>query len=110
MEDVLDNIIAELFGKTLQNQKCSKCFDNGQHYTSLSITNCPKHLFVRSQLVGTTVQNAFILTPHVNISKIISKNIIYTRSYSIYTLRSFITFYEKKKERQYITYARKKQD
>ncbi|CAF1364689.1 unnamed protein product [Adineta steineri] len=108
-EDILDNVVADLFGRTLQKYTCPECSDEGPHYSSMILSNCSKHFFVRPQSAGATAHNVFRLTPRINISKIISNKIIHTSSYARYTLQSFITFYEKNKDRQYVTYTRKKE-
>jgi hypothetical protein len=110
VEDVLGDVLADLFGQTLQKKVCPRCSDEGLHYTSLSIINCPKHLFVYCEPTEAIEQNVFKLTPHVDIYKIISSNITFTRSYSRYTLQSFITFYKKNDVHHYFTFARQKED
>jgi hypothetical protein len=106
----LDTVMADLFGRTVEKKVCPKCSDEGLHYNSLSIIHCPKHMFVRCEPTSTLDQKVFELTPHIDISKIISSTISFTSSYSRYTLQSFITFYEKNEARRYFTYARHKDD
>ena len=50
------------------------------------------------------------LTTHVDFAKILSTNVICTRSYSRYTLQSFIVFNGTDNHRHYMTYAQFKQD
>jgi len=69
------------------------------------------HLFVYCESTATSEQNVFKLTPHIDISKIISSNVTFTRSYSLYTLQSFITFGKTKNGfRHYFAFARYKDD
>ena len=46
-EDILENVIANLFGPTLEKKICPKCFNDNQHFSSFSLMNCPKNLFIR---------------------------------------------------------------
>jgi hypothetical protein len=110
VEDSLDDVLAELFGEMLEKKACPNCCDEGPHYISLSIINCPKHLFIRCAPPEGFEQNMFQLTPHIDISKIISSHVPFTHSYSHYTLQSFITFYKKKDFHHFFTYVRRKGD
>jgi hypothetical protein len=110
VEDSLDNIMADKFGPTLQNKVCPECLTNGLHYSSLSLMNCPKHLFVRFHPTTTTGHMKHKLSSHIDFAKIVSNNVIFTRSYTRYTLQSFITFDGIDDNGHYVTYARKKDD
>lgn len=109
-EATLDNVVQDLFGPTLQKKLCPKCLNNNQHQTSLSIMNCPKDLFIRFDPIVSAGQKRPKLTTHVDFANIISTNITYTRSYSRYTLQSFIVFNGKDDNGHYMTYARHKDD
>ncbi|CAF4791551.1 unnamed protein product, partial [Rotaria socialis] len=83
---------------------------NDLHPTSISILNCPKHLFVHLDPHVTNDTKRPKLTTHVDFGKILSNNVIYTRSYSRYTLQSFIVIDGKDNTAHNMTYARSKQD
>ncbi len=106
--DILENIVADLFGRTLQKNICPRCFDDNEHYCSLSLMNCPKNLFVRFDPNINTGNKRHMLKTHVNFSNIISNNIIFTSSYTCYTLQSFVVFYGKDDKGHYVTFAQKK--
>jgi hypothetical protein len=110
VQDNLENVMAELFGPTLQRKICPECFNDGPHRTSLSLMNCPKNLFVRFHPTTTTGHINHKLSCHVDFTKILSKKIISTRSYSRYTLQSFITHNGTDDNGHYVTFARKKSD
>ena len=109
-EDTLDNIVADLFGPTLKMNICPKCAQQGQYDTSLSIMNCPKDLFIRFEPNVTMGQHRPKLTTHVDFAKIISRNVACTRSYSSYTLQSFIVFHGEDDDGHYMTFAQHKGD
>lgn len=110
VNDTLDVVVAELFKDTEPKCVCPKCFIESTHKKTMLIGSCPKHLFVYCHLPAASNTSLFKLTPHVNISQIITDNVIYTNSYSRYTLQAFITFNEKNNTRHYFTYARYKED
>lgn len=107
-ENTLDDIMADLFGPISRKQVCPKCIKLELNQSSLSIMNCPKNLFVRFDPAVATGRHRPKLTPHVNFAKIISNNVTYTRSYSRYTLQSFIVFDGKDDNGHYMTFARYK--
>ncbi|CAF1029304.1 unnamed protein product [Rotaria sordida] len=109
-EETIDSIMANLFAPVLDMQLCLKCFKNDLHSTSMSILNCPKHLFLQFDPHVTENRKRPKLTAHVDFAKILSNNVIYTRSYSRYTLQSFIVFNGTDNNGHYMTYARSKQD
>ena len=76
----------------------------------MSILNCPKHMFLRVDPFMAENRKRPKLTTHVDLAKILSNNVICTRSYSPYTLQSFIVFNDTDNHRHYMTYARFKQD
>ncbi|CAF1297608.1 unnamed protein product [Rotaria magnacalcarata] len=109
-EDTLDNIVADLFGPTLKMNICPKCVKQGQYDTLLSIMNCPKDLLIRFEASVTTGQHRPKLTIHVDFARIISRNVACTRSYSRYTLQSFIVFHGEDDDEYYMTFAQHKGD
>ncbi|CAF4893748.1 unnamed protein product, partial [Rotaria socialis] len=64
-EETFDNITANLFGPVLDMQICDKCLKNDLHPTSISILNCPKHLFVHLDPHVTNDTKRPKLTTHV---------------------------------------------
>ncbi|CAF4155274.1 unnamed protein product, partial [Rotaria magnacalcarata] len=50
------------------------------------------------------------LTTHVDFAQIISRNVACTRSYSRYTLQSFIVFHDEDDDGHYMTFAQHKGD
>ncbi|CAF3851389.1 unnamed protein product, partial [Rotaria magnacalcarata] len=109
-EDTLDNIVADLFGPTLTMNICPKCVKQGQYDSSLSIMNCPKDLFIRFEPNVAMGQHRPKLTTHVDFAQIISRNVARTRSYSRYTLQSFIVFHGEDDDGHYMTFAQHKGD
>ncbi|CAF5016840.1 unnamed protein product, partial [Rotaria sp. Silwood1] len=109
-EETIDSIMADLFGPVLDMQLCLNCFKNDLHPISMSILNCPKHLFILFDPHVTGNRKRPKLTAHVDFAKILSNNVICTRSYSRYTLQSFIVFNGTDDNGHYMTYARSKQD
>ena len=102
--------MADLFGPVLDMQLCLTCLKNDLHPTSMSILNCPKHMFLRFDSFVAENRKRPKLTTHVDFAKILSTNVICTRSYSRYTLQSFIVFNGTDNHGYYMTYARFKQD
>ncbi|CAF2072354.1 unnamed protein product [Rotaria magnacalcarata] len=109
-EETFDNIMANLFGPVLDMQICDNCLKNDLHPTSISILNCLKHLFVHLDPHVANDTKRPKLTTHVDFGKILSNNVICTRSYSRYTLQSFIVIDGKDNTAHNMTYARSKQD
>ncbi|CAF3760562.1 unnamed protein product, partial [Rotaria sp. Silwood1] len=109
-EETIDSIMTDLFGPVLAMQLCLNCLKNDLHPTSMSILNCPKHLFLQFDPRVTNNRKRPKLTAHVDFAKILSNNVICTRSYSCYTLQSFIVFNGTDDNGHYMTYARFKQD
>ncbi|CAM4951852.1 unnamed protein product [Rotaria socialis] len=109
-EDILDNIVADLFGPTLKMNLCPKCVKQGQYDTSLSIMNYPKNLFIRFEPNVAMGQHRPKLTTHVDFAQIISHNVACTRSYSRYTLQYFIVFHGEDDDGHYMTFAQHKGD
>ncbi|CAM4940035.1 unnamed protein product [Rotaria socialis] len=107
-EETFDNITANLFGPVLDMQICDKCLKNDLHPTSISILNCPKHLFVHLDPHVTNDTKRPKLTTHVDFGNILSNNGICTRSYSRYTLQSFIVVDGTDNKAHNMTYARSK--
>jgi hypothetical protein len=107
-EDILENVVADLFSPTLQKKICPRCFDDNKHYCSLSLTNCPKNLFIRFDPITEVSNKRHKFMTHVDFAKIMSNNIIFTRSYTRYTLQSFIAFYGKDDNGHFVTFAQKK--
>ncbi|CAF3654637.1 unnamed protein product [Rotaria socialis] len=89
-------------------QICDKCLKNDLHPTSISILNCPKHLFVHLDPHVTNDTKRPKLTTHVDFGNILSNNGICTRSYSRYTLQSFIVVDGTDNKAHNMTYARSK--
>lgn len=110
VEDNLENVMTKVFGPTLERKICPECFNDDRHRSSLSLMNCPQNLFVRFHPTTTTGHKHHKLSSHVDFTKILSNNIISTRSYSRYTLQSFITHNGIDDNGHYVTYARKKSD
>lgn len=110
-EDTLPNVLAHLFGPVSTRYTCSKCSNNDGNMGSFSIMNCPKSLFIRTHPDETekNMKN-FKLTEHIDLTPIVSNSLIFTYSYTRYTLQSFIVFYKKDYSRHYITYIRYKDD
>lgn len=106
-EDILENVIINSFGATLQRRICPKCFEDNQHHSSLSLMNCPKNIFIRFEpnILGNKYRSK--LTTHINLAKIMSKNNIFTHTYTRYTLQSFIIFYGKDNHGHFVTFAQK---
>jgi hypothetical protein len=107
-EDILENVVADLFGRTLMKSICPKCFDDNDHYSSLSLMNCPKNLFIRFNPITEMGKKNHKLRVHVDFAKIMSNNIICTHSYTRYTLQSFIVFYGEDDGGHFVTFAQKK--
>ena len=76
----------------------------------MSILNCPKHLFLRLDPLVTENRKRPKLTAHVDFAKILSNNVVCTRSCSFYTLQSFIVFNGTDNNGHYMTYAQSKQE
>jgi Ubiquitin carboxyl-terminal hydrolase len=106
-EDSLENIVADLFGRTLQKRICPKCMNDNNYYSSLSLMNCPKNLFLRFDPITEVGNKRHKLMAHMNLAKTMSNKVIFTRSYTNYTLQSFIAFYGKDNNGHFVTFARK---
>ena len=104
----LDTIIVDLFGRTLSETTCPKCLNDGLHFSSLSLMNCPKDLFIRFNPVVALERVLHKLTAHLNLTPAVSERVIFTRSYSRYTLQSFIVFYGKDNGGHHVTFAQRK--
>jgi hypothetical protein len=107
-EDILENVVADLFGRTLKKSICPKCFDDNDHHSSLSLMHCPKNLFIRFNPLNEMGKTNHKLRVHVDLAKIMSNNIVFTHSYTRYTLQSFVVFYGKDDDGHFVTFAQKK--
>ena len=77
LEETIDSSMADLFGPILNIQLCLICLKNDLHPTSVSILNCPKHLFLGFDPLMTENRKRPKLTPHVNFQQILSNNILF---------------------------------
>jgi hypothetical protein len=111
MEDTLPNVLAHLFGPVSTQYTCLKCSNNDDNTASFSIMNCPKSLFIGTHPteIKKDTKN-FKLTEHIDLTSIVSNSLIFTYSYTRYTLQSFIVFYKNDYSGHYITYIRYKDD
>ena len=107
-EDAFDKVLEELFSRTPVKKICPKCAHDGDHQGFFSLMNCPKDLFVGYDPTNTPGQKRHTLTTHVDLTRSMSRNIVFTRSYSRYTLQSFITFHGKDNAGHFMTYAQQK--
>jgi hypothetical protein len=104
----LDSIIVDLFRRTLLNSKCPKCLNDGLHYSSMSLMNCPKDLFTRFIPAVAPERALHKLTTHLNLTEAVSERVIFTRSYARYTLQSFVVLNGKDNAGHYVTFAQRK--
>ncbi|CAF1412635.1 unnamed protein product [Adineta ricciae] len=110
VEERLEDVMANVFGETLGKKTCPQCLKDDLHTTSMSMLNCPKNLFIRFHASTTTEHDNHVMESHVDFTKLVSKNVIFTRSYARYTLQSFITFTGKDGTGHYVIYVRRKDD
>ena len=110
VEGNLEDVMGKLFGPTSRKITCSECFTDSSHRSSLSLMNCPKNLFLRFHPTTTTDHKGHKLSSHIDLNKIVSNNILRTRSYSRYTLQSFVTHDGVDDAGHYVAFARKKTD
>ena len=108
LKDTFDNVLAELFDRTPLKKICPKCSHDGDHQGFCSLMNCPKDLFVGHNPTSTPGQRQHILSVHVDLTRCMSRNVVFTRSYPRYTLQSFITFHGEGYAGHYMTYAQHK--
>ncbi|UJR13060.1 hypothetical protein I4U23_000086 [Adineta vaga] len=109
--DNLIDVLADTFSPTLRDIQCPQCTSNDHQPVSLSIAKFPKHLFLRFHTTTTTTKNtAHKLSTHVDLSNVLSNHIVSTRSYSRFTLQSFIVFTGQDNEGHYYTIANRKNE
>lgn len=70
--------------------------------------NCPKDLFIRFTPVVESERTLHGLNVHLNVTQAVSEKVIFTRSYSHYTLQSFIVFIGEDGGSHYVTFAQRK--
>ena len=104
----LDSLIVDFFGRALSKMTCPKCLNEGLHFSTLSLMNGPKDLFIRFNQAVAPERVLHKLTAHLNLTQTVSERIIFTRSYSLYTLQSFIVFYSTDNGGHYVTFAQRK--
>ena len=107
-EDAFDKVLEELFSRAPVKKICPKCAHDGDHQGFFSLMNCAKDLFVGYDPTNTLGQKRHTLTTHVDLTRSMSRNVVFTRSYPRYTLQSFITFHGKGNAGHFMTYAQQK--
>ncbi|CAF3639113.1 unnamed protein product [Rotaria sp. Silwood1] len=109
-ENTLPDVLTDLFGPVSTKNNCPKCLNNKNNMSSFSLMNCPKFLFIHVPTDVTDGTKTFKLTEHINLTSIMPNDLIFTYSYTRYTLQSFIIRPKNNDSEHYVTYARYRND